>query len=274
MIRFGCHSCGQKFEVSPKFGGKKSKCTKCGESLTIPQVVNEDSESIEQVAINLLQETAVGSAGNIDEEYELADDSSNSTVSQPGLVSPFNNASTGTSDWQSVRAERLINVTCPNCGNSSDYPESAGGGTTQCMNCGDPIYIPNLRQAQYALKKRKHAEKQYLLYAFLFSALIFAFLAYAFFVGPSSASRAEFEAKQFTRGLLNHPDSASLVEREIVESKPNGLFLVKVVWNAQNSFGVSGMVTCFVIVRVSSEGDATTIDAREDYVPSNWDSLK
>jgi hypothetical protein len=50
MIRFSCHNCGKKIEVSEKHAGRKGKCPFCGCVLTVPSLRQPDIAALAQQA--------------------------------------------------------------------------------------------------------------------------------------------------------------------------------------------------------------------------------
>jgi hypothetical protein len=55
-IVFFCQSCGARFEVDPRMAGKKGRCTKCGQSMSIPRA----DEIASMVAMPALAAAAAG----------------------------------------------------------------------------------------------------------------------------------------------------------------------------------------------------------------------
>ena len=84
------------------------------------------------------------------------------------------------------------------------------------------------------------------------------------------SGRALQYAEEFTKNLLKHPDTATLKERQVVNTKPDGLYLIRVVWNAKNSFGVEDTVTLYAVVKVKENLDPTVVDVSKNGLPLSW----
>jgi predicted RNA-binding Zn-ribbon protein involved in translation (DUF1610 family) len=276
MIRFACHQCHQGFQVDDKAAGKKTKCPKCGAVLSVPAAERAEVP-IPSPPLPSLRNAAVSAPpGAEDEGYALAGEATTLCKDDfekgvdPGLPTAGKGDTQDDTSWAPKPGEAQVEAVCHNCGYSWIFGASKGGKIGLCNNCGESIIIPTLKQAQYAKQKQRQTRKTVIWCCVIGGAFLVFLVIMAAIESSTPSGQALYHAKQYTKNLLNHPDTAALKERQVVKTKPDGSYLIRVVWNAKNSFGVEGTATFYVVVKVKENLDSTVLDVSEGYPPLSW----
>ena len=168
-----------------------------------------------------------------------------------------------------------------------DRWRSNAGKVCECNNCGESITVPTLKQAEYAKRKQRETKQEEekferqlrklgIWIAIPFVAiclfLIFHTVVDIIYAG-TPPGRALDAAEEYTKRKLNYPDTATLIGKEIIETKPGDHFLIKVAWKAKNAFGVEGKITLYVVVNLNVKDGTDNPTAQvlsRDNPPPSW----
>ena len=277
MIRFACPQCQKGFQVDDKAAGKKTKCPKCGAALSIPNPARSDMP-IPGPRLPAIRSPAPSTPIVREHDgYKLAgevttlgrDDFYKDALA-PSPAAPAREDAQDDTSWAPKPGESQVEAVCHNCGYSWIFGASKGRKIGLCNNCGESIIIPTLKQAQYAKQKRRQTRKTVIWCCAILLISLIVFIIKAFIESSGPSGQALYHAEKVTKILLNHPDTATLKERQVAKTRPDGSYLIRVAWKAKNSFGVEGTVTFYVVVNVNENGNSTVLDVSEGSPPLSW----
>jgi hypothetical protein len=278
MIRFACPQCRKGFQVDDKAAGKKTKCPKCGAALPVPAPARSEMPIPSPPLPRLRSPAASAPIAREDDGYAIADEPAtpgkddfwNEGIEQPSQVASAKQDGADDTSWAPKPGEAQVEAVCHNCGYSWIFGAAKGGKIGLCNNCGESIIIPTVKQAQYAKQKQRQTRKTVIWCCLLGGAFVVFLVIMAAIESSTPSGQALYHAKQYTKNLLNHPDTATLKERQVVKTRPDGSYLIRVAWKAKNSFGVEGTVTFYVVVNVKENGDSAVVDVSEGSPPLSW----
>ena len=285
MIFFACPQCKKGFRVEDNAAGKKTKCPKCGTVITVPageQSYFSGSVALPPTAAHSGPAASSPPAGPVaaaetGDIYRLAEPAPRNQddfwdeVVKPSPVPAARKDAQGAASWARKPDEPQIEAVCRHCDYSWTLGASNAGKVCLCENCGESITIPMLKQIEYAKRKQKQTRRNVIFWCVLGGTLLVLMVVKEAVKLSTPAGRAICDAEEFTKNLLKHPNTATLKERgEVVRTKPDGLYLIMVVWNAKNSFGVEDTVTFYVAVKVEKNLDSKVVDVSEGGLPLSW----
>lgn len=148
MIHFACPQCHQRFKVEDKAAGKKTKCPKCGTTISVPLPERPHSTTL------AIPATTVPKTRD-DDGYpvvnELATTATNDfwddIIGPPAVPADEGDAALNPASMTYV-------IVCNHCGVHNSFLLNDEGTTGRCCECDTTLLLPSAKAAAYERKKR------------------------------------------------------------------------------------------------------------------------